>query len=103
MPEIVPMRAKARVIPGDNDAEVESSAGQRCTRGLALIGGVVEFSIVRDMGIKVLEVPDLNARVCYVEGEDVALVRQGLSHEDRQECADWVLLEATTAETSVEL
>jgi hypothetical protein len=105
MPQNAPTNPVTRVIGGVQDADIEGSTGQRCSRGERSGEARVEFGIVRSMGIKVLEVPGLNARVCFVEGEDVALVRSGMSHQDRCECADWVMLEATeaaTAETSVE-
>jgi hypothetical protein len=53
----------------------------------------VEFEMVRRMGLTVVEVPGLRSRVCYVEDQDVALVRAGMDQASREVCAEWLLTE----------
>lgn len=69
----------------------------------------MEFDLVRRFVLAVVEVPGLRAPGCYVEDQDVVMVRAGMSAEERAECADWMLSEvngpspATETEPSLPL
>jgi hypothetical protein len=51
----------------------------------------VEFQRVREMGVTVVEVPELLARVAYVEDQGVAMIRAEQTVTARVWCAAWLM------------
>lgn len=55
----------------------------------------MEFDLVRRMGVRIIEDPELDVDICYVEDRHLAIVRGGLDLTTRQQAADWLLAEST--------
>lgn len=55
------------------------------------------FDLLARLGLKIFEVEDLDRDVVFVENEDLGFVRAGLSPDDRQWVADWLLSAAADA------
>lgn len=63
-------------------------------------GERMEFDIVRQLGVTVIEVEGLPRLVSYVDDVGVVLVRAGLDHAMREHCARWLLSEVTRPATA---
>ena len=55
----------------------------------------MEFDLVKRLGVKIVEVDDLDVDVAYVPRHGVALLKAGLSDYELAKAADWILEEAT--------
>ena len=53
---------------------------------------VIEVELLSMLGVKVVEVPDLDVEACYVRDRRVVLIRAGLPDEARRRAFDCVLV-----------
>jgi len=51
------------------------------------------FAVVESLGIQLIEVPDLDRPVIYVNTHSIALVRAGMDADRRQSVGEWLLRE----------
>src|SRR5699024_317992 len=68
-----------------------------CSSGAAwrlVTSGIGMFRVVEGVGVRVVEVEGLHDVACMVDGEEVALVRAGLTPDLRDRVVDWLLHEA---------
>jgi hypothetical protein len=49
------------------------------------------YHLARRLGVRVVEVPDLDEPVLYFDEVNVALVRESLTAQSQEEVADWLL------------
>jgi hypothetical protein len=57
----------------------------------------MEFDLCRRLGIIVQDVEGLSTSASYIAELNLIVVRAGLSHEDRECCASYLLSELTLA------
>ena len=51
---------------------------------------MVDDNLLKVLGVTVVEVPDLDVELCYVEDRRVVLIREGLRHQDRRRALNWL-------------
>ena len=81
----------ADVCVGDGVDESEQANAE--TSKVQVIGTLTGYDLVKSLGTKVIEVPDLGREVIYVEAANVALVDPALSPEQRVGVVEWILAE----------
>jgi len=59
--------------------------------------GVLVFQLIEAMGVRVVEVDELEPPIMFVREHRVAFVSRQLDHEDRAWAADWLLHAAASA------
>ena len=57
----------------------------------------MQYDIVRELGIRVIEVPDLDRAAVYVHGAGIGLVRSGLDAHSEHRAAAWLFAQALEA------
>ena len=60
---------------------------------------MVEFGLLRALGVIVQEVPGLRTNASYIADLGLVVVRAGLDHSMREWCADWLLSEVCQERT----